>query len=310
MKKQLILSKLYRMIFLFLSILSSSLIYVLFKQIERYRVVNFSAIIINYIVACIAGFFLSDSNPYSSQIITQKWIPVALVVGTMYIVTFYAIAKSTQKAGVAVTTVASKMSMVFPIVFSIWYDANDMLSTLKLVGILLALIAVFLTVFKKSDRAFDSRTIMLPAFLFIAMGIVDSFVKYAQSEFISDDLVPTFSAVVFASSLMAGLLILPFNKPALKSIIKLKTWVLGALLGLANFGSLYFLIRALNHININIHQQLASSAVLGINNIGIVVLSVIIGFLAYKERPTLINWAGIALSGVAIVVLAMSNIYG
>ncbi|MDD3892919.1 MAG: hypothetical protein PHE03_11530 [Bacteroidales bacterium] len=298
------------MIFLFLSILSSSLIYVLFKQIERYRVVNFSAIIINYIVACIAGFFLSDSNPYSSQIITQKWIPVALVVGTMYIVTFYAIAKSTQKAGVAVTTVASKMSMVFPIVFSIWYDANDMLSTLKLVGILLALIAVFLTVFKKSDRAFDSRTIMLPAFLFIAMGIVDSFVKYAQSEFISDDLVPTFSAVVFASSLMAGLLILPFNKPALKSIIKLKTWVLGALLGLANFGSLYFLIRALNHININIHQQLASSAVLGINNIGIVVLSVIIGFLAYKERPTLINWAGIALSGVAIVVLAMSNIYG
>lgn len=309
MKKQLILSKLYRMIFLFLSILSSSLIYVLFKQIERYRVVNFSAIIINYIVACIAGFFLSDSNPYSSQIITQKWIPVALVVGTMYIVTFYAIAKSTQKAGVAVTTVASKMSMVFPIVFSIWYDANDMLSTLKLVGILLALIAVFLTVFKKSDRAFDSRTIMLPAFLFIAMGIVDSFVKYAQSEFISDDLAPTFSAVVFASSLMAGLLILPFNKPALKSIIKLKTWVLGALLGLANFGSLYFLIRALNHININIHQQLASSAVLGINNIGIVVLSVIIGFLAYKERPTLIN-AGIALSGVAIVVLAMSNIYG
>ncbi|MDD2196205.1 MAG: hypothetical protein PHW91_03380 [Bacteroidales bacterium] len=298
------------MIFLFLSILSSSLIYVLFKQIERYRVVNFSAIIINYIVACIAGFFLSDSNPYSSQIITQKWIPVALVVGTMYIVTFYAIAKSTQKAGVAVTTVASKMSMVFPIVFSIWYDANDMLSTLKLVGILLALIAVFLTVFKKSDRAFDSRTIMLPAFLFIAMGIVDSFVKYAQSEFISDDLAPTFSAVVFASSLMAGLLILPFNKPALKSIIKLKTWVLGALLGLANFGSLYFLIRALNHININIHQQLASSAVLGINNIGIVVLSVIIGFLAYKERPTLINWAGIALSGVAIVVLAMSNIYG
>jgi drug/metabolite transporter (DMT)-like permease len=294
------------MIFLFLSILSSSLIYVLFKQIERYRVVNFSAIIINYIVACIAGFFLSDSNPYSSHIITQKWFPIALVVGAMFIVTFYAIAKSTQKAGVAVTTVAVKMSVVFPIAFSIWYDANDMLSTLKLVGILLALIAVFLTVFKKSDKVFDPRTIMLPAFLFIGMGIVDSFVKYAQSEFISDDLASTFSAVVFASSLMVGLLILPFSKPALKSIIKPKTWVLGALLGLANFGSMYFLICALNHININTGLQAAGSAVFGINNIGIVAFSVIIGFLAYKERPTLINWAGIALSGMAIVVLSMS----
>lgn len=294
------------MIFLFLSILSSSLIFVLFKQIERYRVINFSAIIVNYFVACIAGFFLSDSNPYSTQIFTQKWFSIALVVGVMFIVMFYAIAKSTQKAGVAVTTVAVKMSVVFPIAFSILYDADDMLSTLKLVGILLALIAVYLTVYQKSNKSFDPRTILLPSFLFIGMGIVDSFVKYAQSEFISDDLAPTFSAVVFANSLIVGLLILPFNKPAIKSIIKLRTWVLGALLGLANFGSIYFLILALNHINIDTGLQAAGSVVFGINNIGIVALSVIIGFVVYKERPLNLNWVGIALSGVAIVVLAIS----
>lgn len=294
------------MIFLFLSIASSTLIYVLFKLIERYRVINFSAIIVNYIVACIAGFFLSDSSPYSSQIFTQKWLPIALVVGVMFIVMFYLIAKSTQKAGVAVTTVAVKMSVVFPIAFSIWYDSNDMLSVLKLVGILLALIAVYLTVYKKNDKDFDSRTILLPAILFIGMGIVDSFVKFAQSEFISNDLASTFSAVVFANSLIVGLLILPFNKPALKSIVKLKTWVLGTILGLANFGSMYFLILALNHINIDTGQQAAGSVVFGINNIGIVALSVFIGLIAYKERPSIVNWVGIALSGVAIIILAMS----
>ncbi len=294
------------MIFLILSILSSTIIYVVFKLVEKHRVVNFSAIIVNYIVACFAGFFLSDSNPFTLQIFSEKWLPVALLVGTMFIVTFYVIAKSTQKVGVAVTTVAVKMSVVFPIAFSIWYDANDSLTIYKMVGIILALSAVYLTVYQKNKKTFDLKVIMLPLFLFVGMGIVDSFVKFAQSEYISDNLASTFSAIVFASSLLVGLLVLPFNKPAAKSLTKLKTWVLGALLGLANFGSMYFLILALNHININTGVQAMGSVVFGINNIGIVALSVLIGLVFYRERPSTVNWIGIALTGASIIVLALS----
>jgi len=294
------------MIFLLLSILSSAAIYVVFKLVDRYRVFTFSAIVINYFVACLAGFFLSNSNPFTLDVFTQKWTPIALLVGVMFIIMFYVIAKSTQKAGVTVTTVAVKMSVVFPIAFSVWYDANDSLSLLKLLGIALALLSVLLTVYKKNGRVFTSRAVLLPAFLFVGMGVVDSFVKYAQSAYITDELASTFSTIVFANALVVGLLILPFNKPALKSIIKVKTWGLGALLGIANFGSIYFLLRALNHIDINTGRQAMGSVVFGINNIGIVALSVIIGFLAYKERPLRINWLGIALSGVSIAVLAMS----
>ncbi|MDY0255286.1 MAG: DMT family transporter [Tenuifilaceae bacterium] len=294
------------MIFLLLSILSSAAIYVVFKLVDRYRVFTFSAIVINYFVACLAGFFLSNSNPFTLDVFTQKWTPIALLVGVMFIIMFYVIAKSTQKAGVTVTTVAVKMSVVFPIAFSVWYDANDSLSLLKLLGIALALLSVLLTVYKKNGRVFTSRAVLLPAFLFVGMGVVDSFVKYAQSAYITDELASTFSTIVFANALVVGLLILPFNKPALKSIIKVKTWGLGALLGIANFGSIYFLLRALNHIDINTGRQAMGSVVFGINNIGIVALSVIIGFLAYKERPLRINWLGIALSGVSIAVLAVS----
>lgn len=294
------------MIFLLLSILSSAAIYVVFKLVDRYRVFTFSAIVINYFVACLAGFFLSNSNPFTLDVFMQKWTPIALLVGVMFIIMFYVIAKSTQKAGVTVTTVAVKMSVVFPIAFSIWYDANDSLSPLKLLGIALALLSVLLTVYKKNGRVFTSRAVLLPAFLFVGMGVVDSFVKYAQSAYITGELASTFSTIVFANALVVGLLILPFNKPALKSIIKAKTWILGALLGIANFGSVYFLLRALNHIDINTGRQAMGSVVFGINNIGIVALSVIIGFLAYKERPLRINWLGIALSGVSIAVLAIS----
>jgi drug/metabolite transporter (DMT)-like permease len=219
---------------------------------------------------------------------------------------FYVIAKSTQKAGVAVTTVAVKMSVVVPIAFSIWYDSADVLTLLKSIGIVLAILSVFLTVYRKSSQKINANTILLPAFLFIGMGIVDSFVKFAQSAYITNDLTPVFSTMVFVSALFSGMLILPFNKAAIANLCFMKTWVLGIILGLVNFGSMYFLILALNHVDISTGYQALGSVIFGINNIGIVALSVIVGFLMFKERPSLLNWAGITLSAGAIIVLMYS----
>jgi drug/metabolite transporter (DMT)-like permease len=295
------------MIFLVLSILSSSLIYVVFKLVERYKVFTFSAIVVNYLMACLAGFFLSNSNPFSISVFEQRWFYLALFIGIMFIVMFYLIAKSTQKAGVAVTTVAVKMSVVFPIAFSIWFDADDRFTLFKFTGIILALVAVYLTVFRKTGKSFDPRTILLPAFLFVGMGVVDSFVKYAQSAYINQELASTFSSIVFANALLVGLLVLPFNRKALTSIALPKTWVLGSLLGIANFGSIYFLLLALNHIDVNTGKQAMGSVVFGINNIGIVALSVLIGYVVYSERPSRINWLGISLTLISILILSISH---
>lgn len=294
------------MIFLALSILSSALILVVFKLLSRYKVHTFSAIIVNYLTACLAGFFLSTSNPFNVSALTEKWFPIALLIGVMFIVMFYVIGKSTQKAGVAVTTVAVKMSVVAPIAFSIYYDANDSLTLLKTFGILLAILSVLLTVYKKNDKEIDIKKILLPAFLFIGMGIVDSFVKYAQSTYISNELTPVFSSLTFFVSLLVGILILPFNLSAAKNLGKIKSWILGFFLGLFNFGSMYFLILALNHVDISTGKQAMGSVIFGINNIGIVTLSVLIGFTFFRERPKALNWVGIALSGVAIIILAIS----
>ena len=113
------------MIFLALSILSSASIYVIFKLVDRFKVFTLSAIVVNYLAACLAGFFLSNSSQFTPSIFRESWFPISVIIGVMFIVMFYLIAKSTQRAGVAVTTVAVKMSVVFPIAFSIWYDADD-----------------------------------------------------------------------------------------------------------------------------------------------------------------------------------------
>ncbi|NLI87628.1 MAG: hypothetical protein GX439_05200, partial [Bacteroidales bacterium] len=80
----------------------------------------------------------------------------------------------------------------------------------------------------------------------------------------------------------------------------------GVVLGLANFGSMYFMIAALNHINPATGKPAQGSVVFGINNIGVVVLGVLLGYTFFKERPTRLNWSGIALSVVAIFILMNS----
>ncbi len=70
---------------------------------------------------------------------------------------------------------------------------------------------------------------------------------------------------------------------------------------------MYFFIKALNHINLLTGKQVQGSIVFGINNIGIVTLGVVIGYLLFNERPTKLNWSGIVLSLLAIVVLTFSQ---
>jgi len=68
-------------------------------------------------------------------------------------------------------------------------------------------------------------------------------------------------------------------------------------LGLVNFGSLYFIINALNTSKLN------SSLVFALINISIVCLSAIIGILYFKEKLNKLNITGIILAILSLFLL-------
>ncbi|KAB2872299.1 MAG: EamA/RhaT family transporter [Bacteroidales bacterium] len=294
------------MIYLLLCILSSAAVLVTFKFAERLKVNTFSAILVNYITACLAGFFLANGDVKPLLNLNIGTVIFMLILGAMFISVFRLIGLSTQRAGVAVTSVAAKMSVILPILFSVWIDANDSLNTIKIVGIVLALVSVLLTTYKKEKLTHGSAGLYLPLIIFIGIGIIDSSVKYAQTTFVTNELNPIFNSAVFAIAGTIGFTILPFNKTAANNLKHIKTWILGVVLGLVNFGSMYFMIAALNHTDALTGKQMQGSILFGINNIGVVVASVFLGLILFKERPTRTNWAGILLSVVSIVILAYS----
>lgn len=290
--------------FLILCILSSTGIFVIFKVIDRIGLPAFPIIVINYLAATLLGFLIHAGPVSLTNLRTVNWLPASVLIGVLFIVFFFVIGYSTRKAGISVTTVASKMSVIFPIVFSLAIDPSDRLSTVKLAGILCALAGVGLTVLKPSASRFDIKVIYVPLILFIGMGFVDSLVKYAQHHFVRDPDTALFGAVVFLNAFLSGLIMTILFPHYHRWFLKPSVWGLGILLGGVNFGSIYFMVRALNYRS-PVGTGIDSSVVFGVNNIGIVGLSVLAGLWIFREKLLPLNWIGIVLSVAAILLLTM-----
>ncbi len=287
------------MSFLLLSIASSTSIFLVFKLLDLKNIPIFNVILINYIVAALIGFFFDNSSQGILAFIKTDAIWFSIIIGLLFIVMFFIIGWSSQRAGIAVTSVASKMSVVMPISFSLFFF-HESLTLIKGIGILIALAAVFLTIYKKSDSK-KANKMWLPVILFIGMGMVDISVKYAQEKYVTPETDSFFTAFLFLVSAIFAIIFTFFNTKSLKDYKKIPVWIYGVLLGATNFGTIYFLIATLNS------KVFPSSVIFGVNNTSIVLLSFLLGLLFFKERLLKINIVGISLSIIAIFLLTFFN---
>lgn len=283
------------MIYLLLTILSSTSIYVIFRLAKNYSCQLSDLITLNYLVATLLGFGLL-LQPTDLMSGLKSWFPFAFILGFLFIVMFYLIGNSSQKAGITVTTLANKLSLVFPVLFSLIYF-NEQITLIKYIGITTAIIAVFLTVFKTDIKKTKLIYFLLPVFIFIGSGITDSVVKYVQTIKINQSESAIFSGFVFLVAFLISLLVSIFKRKKSFTVFHSPTLIFGILLGLVNFGSLYFIINALNKSN------LKSSLVFAIVNMSIVILSALTGRLLFNEKLSKINTAGIFLAIISIYLL-------
>lgn len=284
------------MIYLLLSILSSSVIFITFKVTERFKTNLIKLITVNYLVAAILGFSFNRHPILILNALTSEWLPYALLIGFAFILMFFLIGYSTRLSGVAVTSIAGKLSMVIPILFSILYF-SERTSILKISGLALATIAVIFTSYRPIDKTKNIKLIILPIGIFLGSGITDSIVKYSQTFHVPNNMSLLFSAVVFLTALIFGFAFILIKPKSISKNISIAELIGGTILGIANFGSLYFFILALNN------SKLDSSVVFGINSICIVLFSIFIGSVLFKEKFSKVNFAGATIAVIAILIL-------
>ena len=283
------------MIYLLLSILSSTAIFVIFKLLKKFNINILQAISINYVTACIFGVILYKGKINPSDIIQTNWFFAALGLGFLFIAIFNVMALTAQKNGLSVASVASKMSLIVPVIFGI-FVYEESIGIQKILGIFIALIAVYLTSLKKKDKAVLTQSIYLPIILFLGSGIIDTSINY----FAPDDKIPLFSATIFFIAAIIGFSILLFKNIKSRHSLKIKSIPFGIALGIVNYCSIHFLLLALRV------ESTESSTIFTVNNVAILALSTLIGLLIYKEQISGKNWVGISLALISIVLVTLA----
>lgn len=290
------------MIYLLFSILASTMIFVIFKLFGRFKINVLHAIVVNYVIACISGLIAFDGPVVLSQLPQSDWFYYALALGALFIVVFNLMALTTERSGLSVVSVATKMSLIIPIIFGLVYY-KEHLGILKFFGILLALIAVYLASVKRQGGiSLEKRTLILPALVFLGSGIIDTSIKFLEDAFVKENEVPVFSATIFAAAAGIGLLVLVPQVFQGRFKFEMKNIAGGIALGIPNYFSIYFLVKALRS------GLLDSSGIFTVNNVLIVMLSTLLGIIIFKERLLPKNWLGIDLAIFSLFLFALAHV--
>jgi drug/metabolite transporter (DMT)-like permease len=286
------------LIFLFLSILFSTGLFVIFKYFGVYKIDVLKAIFVNYIVAFSMGFLLAERQIPISEIPLEPWFMGALFLGALFVSIFFVMAMTAQKNGVSVTSIAGKMSVVVPVIFGVILY-NESVTFLKLVGIIIALVAVYLSSVKE-QKSEKNGALLLPILLFIGSGTIDTLLKYIQENYVADEDVSIFSGSLFGIAAIFAFFILVIKTVKKRTAFGLKNILAGIILGVPNYYSIIFLIKALQNKNFE------SSTLFTINNVAIVVVSTLVGLLFFKEKFSTKNKIGVVMAILGIVLVTIA----
>jgi drug/metabolite transporter (DMT)-like permease len=287
------------MLYLGLSILSSTCIFLIFRQFAKYEIDNFQAIVFNYLTAALIGYFLSDADYGFTEGDSTTWIWVSVLMGILFIAMFNVIAVTTQEIGVAVASVASKVSLIIPVLIAVPLY-NDEMPWIKVVGIILAVLSVFLTFYTRGKRLQPGKLWILPVILFIGTGVLDTLLKFTQSVLLNKEQFSMFSSMLFAVAGLIGLIVATILIIGTGRKFRIKNALAGLALGVPNYGSIYFLLQSFEHTNME------SSVIFPINNMGIVALSAVAAYIFFGEKLSGLNWAGIGTAVLAIGLISMA----
>lgn len=276
---------------------------VVFKLFHKFDINILYAIVVNYLVCVITGSIYLGYLPISLDSVNQPWFVVAAILGFVFVSVFNLYGNTVKHFGIVVATIFQKMSMLAPAIVAIlWY--NEQLSLIKAIGILIGIFAIgFLSYQKKEiDHNHISQPLplkywLLPLGTFLGSCLIDSTLFLLEAEKIAPSGDIPFVIHLFFFAFIAGLVLLAVNRIKDKTKLRRKDVVAGILLGVPNFFSIYSLLLVIS-------SGWEASVVFPINNVGILSVSALIGFLVFKEKLTINKIIGLSMSIIAIILLS------
>ncbi|TVP80401.1 MAG: hypothetical protein EA352_00110 [Gemmatimonadales bacterium] len=302
------------MIHLVLAILSSTAIVVVFK-LTKGRFDRLSLVTVNYAAAVGAAALLLRLDPPDRGLAAD---PGLLLLGTalglLFVAGFVLLGRAIDEAGISLAAAVMRLSVAIPFVAS-WLVWGEVPSPAQGAGLVLAAVAFVLISRPAPVSALPVEPVsalpveemgmaprprrplvafLLLSLLFVTGGMVDTSLKLFEETFAETNSRAHFLLVVFAVALVTGALLV------LARGIRTRRWpsrgVLGwgAVLGLVNYGSAEFMLRAL--------RDIPGTVAFPVNNVAVVTLATLLGMGVWRERTGTGHRAGLLLALVALVL--------
>lgn len=274
-----------------------------FKLFSRFKINTFNAIVVNYTVCLTLGTLIDrDAGlPFTGSILQARWFVFDLILGLLFIVGFNLTAKSIQQAGITLTTLVQRMSLILTVSFTVILF-KEHFGWLELGGLMMALMAIIAINQKTSSLSLKLSgpfPIILMAVLVISAAIEILLYYVEKTGLVGNDQM-AFTTHGFGCAAIFGwvsLIWLAFKK---KLKVTGRDVIAGILLGIPNFFSIFLLLKMLN-------KGWNGSLMYPLVNVSVLLLSTLVAVIAFREKLNRLNWIGIGLASAAILVIAYAH---
>jgi len=282
------------MLFLVLSILCSVTVGVIFKITRKYNGNPIQIVTFNYVFALILCYL--TFSPDISQIHTTAPWNIYIAVGILLPLVFLFLIASIKYMGIVKTDAAQRLSLFIPILAA-WFIFKEEFNTYKVIGLIIGFVALLFILRKNTGN--DQNKWIYPAIVLLGFGIID--ILFKQIALYTSLPYTTSLFIVFDISLAVSLLIVIYDVVSKKVKLETKNILFGSLVGLFNFGNILFYLKA--------HKAFAEnpSTVFAGMNMGVIILGSFVGLLFFKEKLSKINFIGIFLALIAIILIVISQ---
>jgi drug/metabolite transporter (DMT)-like permease len=289
------------MSFLFIAIVCSVLLGFIFKLFLRFKVDTFQAIVFNYFTCLTCGWLHMGRFPVERSTFDMPWFPYALFLGFIFISGFYTSALTVRYFGVTVSQVMQKMSILVSVPFAV-FVCGESAGIGKVAGFFMALLAIVLVNFpfrarESEQEGHKTGLWWIPLITWVFAGVIEVVFLKVQYGQLADMGQPDFIVTVFGTAGLVGLLFAVRGWATGKMVFAWKNLIAGIALGVPNYGSMLFMLWALA-------DGLGGSVVFPVNNVGIIVATAIGAVLIFREHLSRINWAGVGLAALSIILMA------
>ena len=279
------------MIYLIIGILCSSMLSILMRISEKYVKGNIAMLVVNYITcAVISALSIGPGNIFTAQDGIGKTVFIGVIAGALYLTGFVMLQYNIKKNGVVLPATFMKLGLLVSTAFSIifFHERPDIL---QITGFIIAIAAIILINAEKDATAKLDFKLGLFILLFAA-GMGDAMSKVFE-ETCPATLSDPYLLITFIVAGLLCFLVMLYNKQK----IGIKEIVFGAVIGVPNYYSSLFVIKAL--------ETLDGVVVFPTFSVGCILVITTVGLFVFKEK---LSKKQLVSLGMIMVALAMLNL--